>query len=98
MVSKCANPCCGVTLTSLSEGRLFQFEIVSISVSAVDRESEKVDESPQREVAHFWLCSECASSMTLTLEPIGGLRLLPRDAIPTVPQAVSSLPKSLHDC
>lgn len=85
-------------LTSLSEGRLFQFEIVSISVSAVDEGSEKIDENPQRDTAHFWLCSECASSMTLTLEPVGGLRLQPLDAMPPVPQPVSFPPKALHDC
>lgn len=98
MVSKCANSSCGVPLTSLSEGRLFQFEIVSISVSAVDDGSEKIDESPRRDVTHFWLCSECAASMTLTLEPLGGLRLLPLDAMPPVPQSASFPPKALHDC
>ena len=98
MVSQCANPCCGVTLTSLSEGRLFQFEIVSISVSAVDDGTEKFDETPRRETAHFWLCSECASSMTLSIEPIGGLRLHSLDAMPPVSQTVSAAPKALHDC
>src|SRR5437868_5508366 len=46
MLSQCANPTCCRPLTSLSEGRLFQFEIVSISISASDESREDFDESP----------------------------------------------------
>lgn len=77
MLSQCANPSCARPLTSLSEGRLFQFEIVSISVSASDEASEDFDETPRRETADFWLCPQCASTMALTLEPASGLRLVP---------------------
>src|SRR5437899_8267875 len=69
MLSQCANPTCARPLTSLSEGRLFQFEIVSISVSATDDTNEDFDETPRRETAHFWLCPQCAATMALTLEP-----------------------------
>src|SRR5437016_14231604 len=74
MLSQCANPTCARPLTSLSEGRLFQFEIVSISVSATDDTNEDFDETPRRETAHFWLCPQCAATMALTLEPASGLR------------------------
>ena len=77
MISQCANSSCGRPLTSLSEGRLYQFEIVSISISATDECPEKLDETPHRETAHFWLCGCCAKTMTLALEPLSGLRLLP---------------------
>lgn len=82
-VSQCANPNCLRTLTSLAEGRLYQFEIVSISISAVDQdkgvraEEEDPDETPRRETASFWLCGTCAASMTLSLEPSLGLRVVP---------------------
>jgi hypothetical protein len=98
MLSQCANPGCGRSLTSLSEGRLFQFEITSISVSAVDDNSEKFDETPKRDAAHFWLCSQCASSMTLTIEPLGGLRLLPLEPPASFAADRPSSPKPLHDC
>jgi hypothetical protein len=77
MLAYCANPSCYAPLHSFSEGRLFQFEIVSISVSASDDTAEPFDEKPERQTAQFWLCGSCASSMTLVLEPQKGLRLIP---------------------
>jgi hypothetical protein len=98
MLSQCANPSCGRPLTSLSEGRLFQFEIVSISVSASDDASEEFDETPKRETAHFWLCAQCAATMALSLEPVSGLRLVPVES--GSPDATRPLPgpRELHDC
>lgn len=98
MLSQCANPACAHPLTTLAEGRLFQFEIVSISVSATDENKQDFDETPSRETALFWLCTECAATMTLTLEPLAGLRLLPLEPpMPPMPKQVP-LPKGLHDC
>jgi len=98
MLSQCANPACCRPLTSLSEGRLFQFEIVSISVSATDDSEQGFDETPTKETAHFWLCSECACSMALTLEPVNGLRLVPLEAAPAEKAKPVPLPRELHDC
>lgn len=77
MLAYCANPSCGTSLHSFAEGRLFQFEIVSISVSASDDMTEPFDEKPERTTAQFWLCGNCSGSMTLLLEPQKGLRLIP---------------------
>jgi hypothetical protein len=77
MLAYCANPSCYAPLHSFAEGRLFQFEIVSISVSASDDMAEPFDEKPERQTAQFWLCGSCASAMTLVLEPQKGLRLVP---------------------
>jgi hypothetical protein len=74
MLARCVNPTCYAPLHSFCEGRLFQFEVVSISVAAVD---DKFDEQPDRQTAHFWLCGRCANEMTLLLEPRRGLRLVP---------------------
>jgi hypothetical protein len=98
MLSQCANPGCCRPLTSLSEGRLFQFEIVSISVSATDDTEQNFDETPSKETAHFWLCGECASSMSLTLEPVNGLRLVPLETAPPEKARPLPLPRELHDC
>src|SRR5260370_41487531 len=76
MLGHCINEKCNRALHSFSEGRLFQFEIVSISLSASDEASAPFDEKPQREMAHFWLCGECASAYTLLLEPARGVRLV----------------------
>jgi hypothetical protein len=99
MLSQCANANCGKRLTSLSEGRVFQFEIVSISVSATDDEpasGQAFEEKPQRETAYFWLCGECAAGMTLTLEPRQGLQLVPIDSATRPPK--EQLPREFHDC
>jgi len=78
MVAHCVNPSCYAPLHSLSGGRLFQFEVVSISVSASDDTSAPFDEKPQSQTAQFWLCATCAASMSLVLEPSSGLQLVPR--------------------
>lgn len=77
MLAYCANPSCRAPLHSFAEGRLFQFEVVSISISASDDRSEPFDEKPERQTAQFWLCGACASTMTLVLEPQKGLALVP---------------------
>jgi hypothetical protein len=98
MLSQCANPVCCRPLTSLSEGRLFQFEIVSISVSAIDDSKQEFDETPSKETAHFWLCTNCAETMGLTLEPMTGLRLVPLETISPEKSKPLPLPRELHDC
>jgi hypothetical protein len=77
MLAYCANPSCYTPLHSFAEGRLFQFEVISISVAASDDTTEPFDEKPERQTAQFWLCGACAASMTLTLEPMRGLKLVP---------------------
>jgi len=77
MIAYCVNPNCGAQLHSFVEGRLFQFEVVSISVSATDEASAPFDEEPKTQTAQFWLCGRCAASMSLVLEPMNGLRIVP---------------------
>jgi hypothetical protein len=77
MLAHCINQGCGEPVRSLAEGRLFQFEIVSISLSADDDVRDSNDETPHSETAQFWLCSSCAMAMTLVLEPAMGLKILP---------------------
>jgi hypothetical protein len=77
MVAHCVNPNCGARLHSFAEGRLFQFEVVSISVSAADDSSAPFDEEPRSQTAQFWLCGRCATSLSLVLEPVSGLRIVP---------------------
>ena len=77
MVAHCTNPNCGAQLHSFAEGRLFQFEVVSISVSASDEVAGSFDEQPKSQSAQFWLCGRCATTMSLVLEPINGLKIVP---------------------
>jgi len=50
---------------------------VSISVSAADDGSAPFHEAPKSQTAQFWLCGRCATSLSLVLEPISGLRVVP---------------------
>lgn len=75
MLAYCANEGCNRPLHSFSEGRLFQFEVVSISVAASDEKCAPFDEHPERKTLHLWLCGRCASSMTLVLEPARGVKV-----------------------
>jgi hypothetical protein len=79
MLARCVNESCNRPLHSFSEGRLFQFEVVSISLAASDENSAPFDEKPQRETVHFWLCGSCAATFTLVLEPARGLKLVSVD-------------------
>lgn len=77
MIARCINPNCGTPLHSFSEGRLFQFEVVSISVSATDETTGPFDEKPNTQTAQFWLCGRCAASLSLVLDPANGLKIVP---------------------
>jgi hypothetical protein len=76
MVSNCANPACATPLLRLRDGKLFQFEVKSISVPCVDESNAMPSEAPVRQVAHYWLCGACADQMSLVLE-INAVRLAP---------------------
>jgi len=76
MLARCINDGCNRPLYSFAEGRLFQFEVVSISLAASDEKSAPFDEKPQRETLHLWLCGQCASTMTVVLEPARGVKLI----------------------
>jgi hypothetical protein len=76
MLAHCVNEGCKRPLYSFSDGRLFQFEVVSISVAASDENSAPFDERPERQTLHLWLCGRCASTMTIVLEPTRGVKVI----------------------
>jgi hypothetical protein len=80
MLAHCVNPDCGAPLHSFSEGRLYRFEIVSISIAASDSALTPFDERPERQVVQYWLCGRCAGNLNLQLEPLQGLRVVPLGA------------------
>ncbi len=65
MLSKCANPACNSRFQYLREGKLFQFEVYP---PGVQPGLQLVGKIPPPKVERFWLCSHCASRMTLALE------------------------------
>ena len=81
MLARCVNPDCCAPLRSFSEGRLYRFEIVSISIAASDSALTPFDERPERQAVHYWLCGRCATHLNLHLEPLQGLRVVPLSAM-----------------
>lgn len=70
MVSKCANPACGVSFRYLREGKLFRIERPSQQNSG-SRSQFADDPVPKKAASHvefFWLCRDCSQTMTLSFE------------------------------
>jgi hypothetical protein len=74
MLSKCANPSCQAPFQYLSEGKLFRFD----QRQAVHAGPQLVTEKkPPRRIEHFWLCSDCASRMTVAWDRTKGVYVQP---------------------
>jgi hypothetical protein len=69
VVSKCANPACAASFQYMHEGKLFKLDRRSIRAVCLDPPGKNCEEKPARNVEYFWLCGECASTMTLVLRP-----------------------------
>jgi hypothetical protein len=92
----CVNRDCQRPLDSFSDGRLFHFDIVSISVPAVDEDRSEFDEIPKRKTVQFWLCGPCSETMTLALEPLDGLHLVPLQTSVSKPSLCATVPSQGH--
>jgi hypothetical protein len=74
VVSRCANPACSAHFQYLHKGQLFQFEVEAGPLVGADARGAN---SPSRRAEYFWLCTSCATTMTLVLEPDAGIALVP---------------------
>lgn len=63
MVGKCANRDCGAPFRYFRDGKLFAFELSGRRPSKARKST-----ADPRSVEHFWLCGQCASTLTLILE------------------------------
>lgn len=61
MLHECANPACRKPFRKLSDGRLFAVETDSMNGAKARKEDRH-----GRRIEHFWLCSDCAATLTLT--------------------------------
>lgn len=62
MIARCANPICGAHFRYLNQGRVYN---VPVYAPGTTRETQSTV-GPRR-VEHFWLCSVCCLTLTLTL-------------------------------
>ncbi len=65
MLSKCANPDCNTPFHYLRDGRLYQIDTAS---DAERNGPPPSDPKRPHKVEFFWLCGQCAQSMTLTYQ------------------------------
>ncbi len=72
MLSKCANSSCSTAFLYLHDGKLFRMDVADVDLASADIKK------PSRRVEFFWLCNECAATMTLTFKQGIGVVATPR--------------------
>ena len=77
MLHKCANPGGSIRLGLLRRGKLFQFESEYYEAPAPGAVSCSRKARPIRRVERYWLCDECAASLTLTFDQSRGVVTVP---------------------
>jgi hypothetical protein len=96
MLSKCANPGCSATFLYLHQGKLFRHENETNGSENPDPTTKK----PSQRIEFFWLCDDCASTMTLKYKKGVGITAVPAvqapmeksEPPPHRPQAASQTP------
>jgi hypothetical protein len=76
MMSKCANPSCSSVFRYLRDGKLFQ---VPAGASSKGAGNPGFPKTPARD-EFFWLCGDCSRDLTIVVDPIEGVRTVPRIA------------------
>jgi hypothetical protein len=72
MLSKCVNPNCSTPFVYLRDGKLFRWDGWGISHHEPDITTSSASGKPTRKLEYFWLCGDCAASMTVVFrEGIG---------------------------
>lgn len=79
MIAKCANPECGAPFRYLREGRIFQVDRDPCGRRIVG--PFLISEGPPHQLEHFWLCGECARTLTLAVDPERGVVTVPLPAL-----------------
>jgi hypothetical protein len=73
MVSKCANPNCSAPFRYLHTGKLFRAD----KISGVDRSAaigaNESQKKPLHRLVFYWLCDNCAATMTLMFDKESGV-------------------------
>lgn len=88
MLAKCANPGCSKRFLYLREGKLFRIEVAPGGLRDTTAGPALVPRKGVRRIEHYWLCHDCAASMTLTCDPQQGVVAVPLQ--PVVRRAIAS--------
>lgn len=79
MVNHCANPKCCKPLHYLREGKVYVFDVTSVT--------PKNGERIARRMEHFWLCGACNETYLLEQSPDRTVRIAPRSERAPTPAA-----------
>jgi hypothetical protein len=72
MLSKCANPSCSNSFLYLHDGKLFRMDVIA------ENEAPRAEgKKHSQRIEYFWLCNECAASMTLRYRDGSGVVAIP---------------------
>ncbi|HTK95224.1 MAG TPA: hypothetical protein VL382_06260 [Terriglobales bacterium] len=76
MVTKCANPSCENEFHYLRDGKLFLVEVDDLGPVPPGPQLATQRRHPLR-VEHYWLCEQCATSITLAIDRKRGVVTVP---------------------
>ena len=82
MLHKCANPNCIVRFRFLGQGKLFQIESEYLEAPSAVQERTAQRSRSSRRIERYWLCDECASTLTLTFDQSHGIVTVPLSELP----------------
>ena len=77
MLSKCANPGCLAKFHYFHEGKLFRWETQTYDPLVPGFGTDPTVKKTSRHLEFFWLCQQCAATMTLTYERGVGVKTMP---------------------
>jgi hypothetical protein len=99
MLSKCLNSRCSATFQYLGRGRLFRIDFADVGRKCAHSGKQLVASirSKACPIEHFWLCENCATTMTVALSDGGEVRLVPYEVAARKPAATAS-PQSQPAC
>ena len=92
MLSKCLNSRCFATFQYFGQGRLFRVDFADVGRKHAQAGKEMLTciRSQACPIEHFWLCDECAATMTIELSDAGEVRLVLYEDSAARPTAVSA--------
>ena len=82
MISKCANPSCGVQFHSLRGGQLYRFNFTAPPPLGSDLPNAICDFNCERATVYFWMCSQCSSKCSLSFDSHYKLQLTALKKLP----------------
>ncbi len=92
MLSKCLNPRCSATFQYFGQGRLFRVDFADVGRKCALSGKEVVPSvrSKARPVEHFWLCEDCATTLTIALTDGGEVHLISHEVANRKPVAAAA--------